>query len=95
VFQIGLFGMCDTTGESVTGKLNFIDLAGSERLSKSGATYVLSFHCLLQTKTKKMLLLNFEKQNSFLRNLFFGFHIHFTFTFRVYGNAFEGSPSNQ
>jgi hypothetical protein len=57
--------MCDTTGESVTGKLNFIDLAGSERLSKSGATYVLSFHCLLQTKTKKMLLLNFEKQNSF------------------------------
>eukprot|EP00299_Pterocystis_sp_00344_P004348 c15285_g1_i1.p1 GENE.c15285_g1_i1~~c15285_g1_i1.p1 ORF type:complete len:164 (-),score=31.73 c15285_g1_i1:92-553(-) len=38
VFQLYIQGTCEKAGESINGILNLIDLAGSERLSKSEST---------------------------------------------------------
>ncbi|KAM3370501.1 hypothetical protein ACQJBY_018056 [Aegilops geniculata] len=38
VFTLKIFGSNESTGQQVQGVLNLIDLAGSERLTKSGAT---------------------------------------------------------
>lgn len=38
VFTLKIFGSNDSTGQQVQGVLNLIDLAGSERLAKSGST---------------------------------------------------------
>lgn len=38
VFTLSVTGENPTTGEKIEGLLNLIDLAGSERLSSSGAT---------------------------------------------------------
>ena len=39
MFQLNISGKCARTNEEVQGKLNLIDLAGSERLSNTGPNH--------------------------------------------------------